>query len=153
MFYLRKIKELKGYRFFQNYKWDESACKLFEQNNLIYGWNGSGKTTLCDFFKNLEDGVIPGDESTCALMFEDSSSGQMKRVTQSNLGSIPYAFKVFHQNYVQENIKQDTVRHIFTVGKEQADKLAEAKLLQAQTVQQTICAINIWPLSSILLKF
>ena len=136
MFYLRKIKELKGYRFFQNYKWDESACKLFEQNNLIYGWNGSGKTTLCDFFKNLEDGAIPGDESTCTLMFEDSSSGQMKSVTQSNLGSIPYAFKVFHQNYIQENIKQDTVRHIFTVGKEQADKLAEAKLLRAQAVQQ-----------------
>lgn len=35
MFYLRKIKELKGYCFFQNYKWDESACKLFEQNNLM----------------------------------------------------------------------------------------------------------------------
>ena len=51
MLILRKIKELKGYRFFQNFKWDESGCKLFNQNNLIYGWNGSGKTTLCDFSK------------------------------------------------------------------------------------------------------
>lgn len=60
----------------------------------------------------------------------------MKNITLANLGYIPYAFKVFHQNYIQENIKQDTVRHIFTVGKEQADKLAEAKLLRVQAEQQ-----------------
>lgn len=51
MYRLCKIKELKGYRFFQNFKWDENNCSLFNQNNLIYGWNGSGKTTLCDFFR------------------------------------------------------------------------------------------------------
>ena len=28
MLILRKIKELKGYRFFQNFKWDESGCDL-----------------------------------------------------------------------------------------------------------------------------
>ena len=58
MYKLRKIKELKGYRFFQEFKWDESNCALFNQNNLIYGWNGSGKTTLCDFFKELETGEL-----------------------------------------------------------------------------------------------
>ena len=137
MFSLRKIKELKGYRFFQDYKWDENTCKLFEKYNLIYGWNGSGKTTLCDFFKNLEDGTISSDEATCILMFEDSTSGQMKSITQANLGSLPYAFKVFHQNYIQENISKDNVKHIFTVGKEQADKLAEAKRLRAVAVQQS----------------
>ena len=30
MYSLRKIKELKKYRFFQNYKWDEADCKLFK---------------------------------------------------------------------------------------------------------------------------
>lgn len=136
MLVLRKIKELKGYRFFQNFKWDESGCKLFDQNNLIYGWNGSGKTTLCDFFKDLESGTISCDDASCSLMFEDSSTKQMKPITQASLGTIPYAFKVFHQSYIQENISQDTVKHIFTVGKEQAEKLAEAKRLRAAAAQQ-----------------
>lgn len=136
MLILRKIKEIKGYRFFQNFKWDESGCKLFDQNNFIYGWNGSGKTTLCDFFKDLESGAISCDDASCSLLFEDSNTKQMKTITQASLGSIPYAFKVFHQSYIQENISQDTVKHIFTVGKEQAEKLAEAKRLRAAAVQQ-----------------
>ena len=53
MYSLRKIKELKKYRFFQNYKWDEDDCKLFKKYNLIYGWNGCGKTTLCDFYRDF----------------------------------------------------------------------------------------------------
>lgn len=136
MYSLRKIKELKEYRFFQNYKWNESDCKLFTQNNLIYGWNGSGKTTLCDFFKDLENGAISVDGATCSLMFEDSISGEMKSINQAGLGSIPYTFKVFHQNYIQENISTDNVKHIFTVGKEQADKLAEVKQLRTLATQQ-----------------
>ena len=136
MLALRKIKELKGYRFFQNFKWDESACKLFTQNNLIYGWNGSGKTTLCDFLKDLERGVISCDDTSFTMMFEDLSTHQMKNITQASLGSVPYAFKVFHQSYIQENISQDNVKHIFTVGKEQAEKIAEAKKLRALASQQ-----------------
>ena len=136
MLALRKIKELKGYRFFQNYRWDESGCKLFAQNNLIYGWNGSGKTTLCDFFKDLERGAVSYEGASCALLFEDLNTKQMKTITQTTLGSAPYAFKVFHQSYIQENIAQDNVKHIFTVGKEQVEKLAEAKKLRALASQQ-----------------
>lgn len=136
MLVLRKIKELKGYRFFQDFKWDESGCKLFDRNNLIYGWNGSGKTTLCDFFKDLESGALSYDDAFCSLLFEDPSTRQTKTITQASLGTIPYAFKVFHQSYIQENISQDTVKHIFTVGKEQAEKLAEAKRLRAAAAQQ-----------------
>lgn len=136
MLVLRKIKELKGYRFFQNFKWDESGCKLFDQINLIYGWNGSGKTTLCDFFKDLEGGTLSYDDAFCSLLFEDPSTSQTKTITQASLGTIPYAFKVFHQSYIQDNISQDNVKHIFTVGKEQAEKLAEAKRLRAAAVQQ-----------------
>ena len=136
MLALRKIKELKNYRFFQNYKWDESGCKLFNGNNLFYGWNGSGKTTLCDFFKDLEQGTLSCDDTSFALMFEDSNTHQMKTITKDTLGSVPYAFKVFHQSYIQENISQDNVKHIFTVGKEQAEKLSEAKKLRALAIQQ-----------------
>lgn len=130
MYYLRKVKEIKGYRFFKDYKWDEDACKLFNQYNLIYGWNGSGKTTLCDFFKDLEHGSISCKDASCSLLFEDSTNRQTKTITQATLNSAPYAFKVFHQSYIQENISQDNVKHIFTVGKEQAEKLAEAKRLR-----------------------
>lgn len=136
MFSLRKIKELRGYRFFQNYTWDESACKLFERYNIIYGWNGSGKTTLCDFFRDLGVGTLSIDSATCSLLFQDSESGLMRSIMHTGLGSIPYAFKVFHQDYIQENIKQDTVKHIFTVGKEQAEKLEEAKKLRTLAVRQ-----------------
>lgn len=136
MLSLRKIKELNGFRFFQNYKWDENDCKLFNQNNIIYGWNGSGKTTLCDFFKELETGTISGEEATFTLMFEDSDSGQMKNITQKSVGSLHYAFRVFHQDYIQENIRQDNVKHIFTVGKEQAEKINEIKKIRAEATLQ-----------------
>jgi len=82
MLYLRKIKELKGYRFFQDYRWDENSCKLFAQNNLIYGWNGSGKTTLCDFFKDLEDNSISVDHAEFSLLFEDSDTKTSVSITQ-----------------------------------------------------------------------
>ena len=136
MFFLHKIKELKGYRFFHDYKWDESCCSLFAQNNLIYGWNGSGKTTLCDFFKELEDGTITTDGASFSLLFQDANSKEMKQITQNSFKSIPYVFKVFHQNYIQENIHKDNVKHIFTVGKEQTDKLTEIKRLRNLAEQQ-----------------
>lgn len=142
MFSLRKIKELKGYRFFQDYKWDENACKLFDKNNLIYGWNGSGKTTLCDFFKDLQNGSLSADGAACSLMFENTESHTVSYITQDRLDSIPYAFKVFHQDYIQENISKDNVKHIFTVGKDQADKIVKIKQLQA-TLEQHIATFKI----------
>lgn len=55
MFSLTKIKLLKNFRFFQDYKWDENGLSLFQKYNIFYGWNGSGKSTLCDFLKRLEN--------------------------------------------------------------------------------------------------
>ena len=136
MYSLRKIKELKKYRFFQNYKWDEADCKLFKKYNLIYGWNGCGKTTLCDFYRDLESGVLSEDEASFSLMFESSPSNNVF-IDQSKIGTIPYRFKVFHQNYIQENIGNiDAVKHIFSVGKEQATKIDDVKQMRAEAKTQ-----------------
>lgn len=138
MYRLIKIKELKGYRFFQDFKWDECNCALFNQNNIIYGWNGSGKTTLCDFFKELEEGQFSTTESSFSLLFEDTVSRANSTITKNKVGSIPYAFKVFHQNYIQENIaKADPVKHIFAVGKGQKEKIDEVKELRREEKEQT----------------
>ena len=133
MYKLRKLKELKGYRFFQDFRWDESNCKLFERNNLIYGWNGSGKTTLCDFFKELELGQPLEDTAKVSLLFEDTISSSTTIITHNSLGTIPYVFKVFHQSYIQDTIsKIDNVRHIFAVGQGQKGRIDELKELNAK---------------------
>ena len=137
MYRLRKIKELKGYRFFQEFKWDENNCALFNQNNLIYGWNGSGKTTLCDFFRELEEGALSSSDINFSLLFEDTKSGLNNVISQNKLGTIPYIFKVFHQNYIQENISTvDNVKHIFSVGKDQKEKIDEVKQLKGDAKKQ-----------------
>lgn len=136
MYSLRKIKELKKYRFFQNYKWDEADCKLFKKYNLIYGWNGCGKTTLCDFYRDLEAGVLSEDDASFSLMFDSSPSNNVF-IDQSKMGTIPYRFKVFHQNYIQENIGNiDAVKHIFSVGKEQAAKIGDIKQMRVEAKTQ-----------------
>lgn len=137
MYRLYKIKDLRGYRFFQNFRWDEANCRLFNQNNLIYGWNGSGKTTLCDFFKEIEDGQLSSADTKFSLSFEDTSSSAHSTVTQNTLLSIPYIFKVFHQNYIQDNISTvDSVKHIFSVGKEQIEKIETIKGLREDSRHQ-----------------
>lgn len=136
MYSLRKIKELKKYRFFQNYKWDEADCKLFKKYNLIYGWNGCGKTTLCDFFRDLESGIPSEDDTTFSLMFESNTANNVL-IDQNKMGTIPYRFKVFHQNYIQENIGNiDAVKHIFSVGKDQAVKIGDVKQMRADAKTQ-----------------
>jgi len=137
MYRLYKIKDLRGYRFFQNFRWDETNCRLFNQNNLIYGWNGSGKTTLCDFFKEIEDGQLSSADTKFSLLFEDTLSNAHSTVTQNTLLSIPYIFKVFHQNYIQDNISTvDSVKHIFSVGKEQIEKIEAIKGLREDARHQ-----------------
>ncbi len=137
MYRLYKIKDLRGYRFFQNFRWDEANCRLFNQNNLIYGWNGSGKTTLCDFFKEIENGQLSSTDTKFSLLFEDTSSNAHSIVTQNTISSIPYIFKVFHQNYIQDNISTvDNVKHIFSVGRAQIEKIEEIKKLRSDAQHQ-----------------
>ena len=126
MYALRKIKELKGYRFFQDFHWNENGCDLFSHNNLIYGWNGSGKTTLCDFMYGLETGSFSEDGIVFSLLFEDSATQTHTSITQNRMNTLPYRFRVFQQNYIKENISLDNVKHIFSVGREQIEKVNEA---------------------------
>ncbi len=137
MYRLCKIREIKGYRFFQDFTWDEGRCDLFGQNNLIYGWNGSGKTTLCDFLKDLALDSVSGEGIKFSLLFEDTESDAKPVVTQKSIHPVPYILKVFDQNYIQENIsKVEGVKHIFAVGKAQKDKVDELKDLKCRMTDQ-----------------
>ena len=138
MYSLRKIKELNNYRFFKDYKWDEDNCKLFKKYNLIYGWNGCGKTTLCDFYKDLETGSISEEGTAFSLMFESTPTDNVY-INQNRIATIPCHFKVFHQNYINENISNvDAVKHIFSVGKEQTEKVADAKRMRIEFKEQEV---------------
>jgi len=130
---LIKIKELSGYRFFQDFKWDEDNCALFSRYNLVYGWNGSGKTTVCDFLKELEIGALSDAGTKISLLFEDTASKSNTVITHNKLNTIPYTFRVYHNRYIQDNISEvDKVKHIFAVGAEQKEKIEELKHLKAK---------------------
>ena len=132
-----KIKEINGYRFFNQFRWDEQKCKPFVENNLIYGWNGSGKTTLCDFFKEIESGTITDPNVSFNLMFSNSADQSHPTIQRNQLGTIPYRFRVFYQNYGRENVTEiDRVRHIFAVGKKQKEKVDELRTLKEQERSQ-----------------
>ena len=128
-----KIKTLKEYRFFSNFSWNEGNCNLFTKYNIIYGWNGSGKTTICDFFRDLEQRKLSEDRAKFSVLLGDTASGKTSEVTHNGIGEIPCSFRVFYQDYIQENISEiDHVRHIYAVGKGQKEKAVELKELQAE---------------------
>lgn len=137
MLSLFKIKEINGYRFFNQFRWDEQNCKPFTQNNIIYGWNGSGKTTLCDFFRELEVGELSDQNASFSLMFENSNGSGFTTIQRRQLGSIPYRLRVFYQEYARDNITEvDSVRHIFAVGKKQKEIIDELHALKKQERDQ-----------------
>lgn len=90
---------------------------------------------MCDFLRDLEVGKISESSAMFSLLFTDTDANN-RWINQDRLATIPYRFKVFHQEYISENIKVDTVRHIFSVGKEQAEKIEEIKHLRSEVSDQ-----------------
>ena len=80
--------------------------------NYIYGGNGSGKTTISRVIDN------PEDFSHSFLEWENT---QLE------------AF-VYNRDFIKENFEQDSIKGIFTLGKDVPD--AEAKILQKTTERQ-----------------
>lgn len=137
MYKLVKLKELSGYRFFQNFKWDEESCKLFTRYNIIYGWNGTGKTTLCDFFRELESGDLLEKGSKMSMMFENTETKAHAIITRNKLNTIPYKFHVYHNRYIQDNITEvDKVQHIFALGTEQKELIEQLGIFKAKQVEE-----------------
>ena len=70
-------------------------------------------------------------------MFSNSADQSHPTIQRNQLGTIPYRFRVFYQNYGRENVTEiDRVRHIFAVGKKQKEKVDELSTLKEQERNQ-----------------
>lgn len=135
---LIKISGLSGFRFFNDFKWDEDNCKLFERYNIVYGWNGSGKTTLCDFFRCLETQTVEPDVKV-SMIFGDAIAKKNEVFSHNRLNNLPSQFRVFHGNYIRESISEvDSIKHIFAVGANQRERVEEAKVLKNELEQKAV---------------
>jgi len=123
---LYQLKKIKNLKFFSDFKWNSSSPSTpnFGKYNIIYGFNGSGKTTLSDFFHSLEsqeDYVSYFNEKGIEfeLAFADNNSGDNQfTITHKKVAEKSPSFKVFHGDYVKDNIrKKEGLDHIYTVGK------------------------------------
>ena len=52
---IKSIKEIKKYKSFIHYKWNDFFKNSFADNNLIFGENGSGKSAIVKIFKDLSN--------------------------------------------------------------------------------------------------
>lgn len=131
---LARIKSIDNFRFFKNYRWNNSL-KPFEKYNIIYGWNGCGKSTLSDFFSAIEIGAALPPQCTFQLCFQEEGKPE-SIVTTRSVSTIAKRFKVYHQHYAQGLISSpDSVKHISIIGHDEGkatEKIEELKKDQAE---------------------
>lgn len=77
--------------------------------NFIFGNNGSGKTTLSEFLRN------PVDSPSCSIEW---LNGNQKSIC------------VYNRNFVSENFLSDSIKGIFTLGKESVELQTEISVLK-----------------------
>lgn len=98
MNYLRRIKHIKDYRVFRNFKWS-SDLNAFSKVNVIYGWNGSGKTTFSNLLANIEHRT-PIDGTGVTFEFEQPGDVKGRDLGTADLPSI----RVFNRDFVKRAI-------------------------------------------------
>ena len=97
-----KIKEIKDFGIYKDYKWNEiDELKPFNKKNIIYGWNYSGKTTLSRIFTSLKDKSLHKNFKSAKLKIEIDN----QEYTQDSLDQINENIYVFNAEYIQENLK------------------------------------------------
>ena len=139
MFQIRKLSEIKNYRAYKDFKWDESLL-LFGRNNLFFGWNASGKSSLADLLMSLSSPGNIEDGAKYRILFQDENSQRLD-VTDEHKNSDKYIIRVYDQQYVERNIeKTDALNHIYSIGEGQISKSRELKSIQSRIdiLQQSV---------------
>ncbi len=127
-----KIKSIKDYRSFRDFKWD-SSLKGFKEFNLIYGWNGSGKSTLSTILRSLETGKDYNSTGSFEIEF---SGDTITEKTFKNRNDLQNKIRVFNADYVRENIFKDPntsdLNPIWTMGKDSIDINKQIKIAETE---------------------
>lgn len=131
MYQLRKLSEIKNYRAYANFKWDESV-DCFGKTNLIFGWNASGKSSIADLLFLLSSNSQFEEDTQFHLLFQNEDSDRLD-VKRDKIYSDKYSIRVFDQNFIERNIeKTDPLKHIYSIGENQISISKELKTLQTR---------------------
>lgn len=121
-----RISRLRHPGVLRDFTWPQDLDE-FSRFNLIYGWNGSGKTTISRLFRALELRKPPIGEAKLIVNGHTVSGGEFRE------SALP--IRVFNRDFVAESVFPvggGDVDPIFVVGKESADKQAEAEKLKTE---------------------
>ena len=124
------INKIKNFGLFKNFKWSSNIPSL-SQLNLIYGWNYSGKTTLSRIFRCVELKVLHSDFQNAEFELMDDQNNKM---IHHQLGELPYQFRVFNTDFVEENLHWDSqeAEPIFILGKEDIELQKQIELIKQE---------------------
>jgi len=127
---IERINKIKNFGLFKDLKWS-SNIPNFSQLNLIYGWNYSGKTTLSRIFRCVELKVLHSDFQNAEFELTDD---QNNKIIQHKLGELPYQFRVFNSDFVEENLHWDSqeAEPIFILGKEDIELQKQIELIKQE---------------------
>ena len=131
MYQIRKLAEIKNYRAYESFVWDESV-KLFDKNNIIFGWNASGKSSIADLLFQLSGNAQFEEDTQFRILFQNESSDRLD-VKRDRMYSDKYTIRVFDQNFIERNIeKTDPLKHIYSIGENQISISKELKAWQTK---------------------
>ncbi len=131
MYQIRKLSEIKNYRAYENFVWDESV-KLFDKYNIIFGWNASGKSSIADLLLQLSDNTQFEEDTQFKILFQNELSERLD-IKRDRTYSDKYTLRVFDQNFIERNIeKTDPLKHIFSIGENQISISKELKASQTR---------------------
>jgi len=128
----------------------------FESLNLIYGNNGAGKSTLCKVFNFINDkdlslleklrSIECGNTDNIELNFLFHENGKTKSITTKNLSELIWRFKVFNQDFIDNNVYAGSKvassnlknYHDFCLGDSSVDKQKEINNLKIENEKNII---------------
>ena len=98
---ITRIKQIKDYRIFQN--WKQPGNTDFARFNVIYGGNGSGKSTLAALLTE----VAKGDWSDGTILTVKDDN-QHTRDIRSKDEALATRLCIFNTDYINTNLKLDS---------------------------------------------
>ena len=110
------------YASFRTFQWP-AVLDPFIELNVLLGWNGSGKTTLSNILRSIEKNE-PLVGCKYKVKFDTATLTETSDTT-----SLARSIRVFNDEYVKDTMINDSLSHIFFLGKTAVDYSKEEKRL------------------------